>query len=143
MSFASITYAMTVPDLSSSERLVFIYIADAERNGCCFPSQSWFAKRTGLCIRTVRSALEGLERKGHIEREIRYVEGKRTTDMIHARLPQKSKKLPAKSAARNLQKVPSNPSSPYGVGDKGEKGPSREGEIIPFHAIYSSSARRV
>lgn len=127
MSFAGITYAMTVPALSSSERLIFIYIAEAEKNGTCFPSQAWFAKRTGLCIRTVRSALDGLEKKGHIEREIRYIDGKRTTDLIHARLPEKGKKQPAKSAARKLQKVPSNPSTPYGVREDREEAPNGAG----------------
>ncbi len=139
MSIAGLRYAMTVPSLSSSERLLFIFIANAERGGACFPSQAWLAKRTGLCIRTVRSALDGLEAKGHIAREKRFIEGKRTTDIIHPRLPENMPKQPAKFAARKLQKVPSNPSAPYGVRKVEEEGAGRDGNILPFRAANGGS----
>lgn len=112
MSFAGLKYAITVPRLTGSERLVFIFIADSvNKYNVCFPSQAWLSKKTGLCIRTVRAALLGLEGAGHIERKKRMKDGKRTSDLIHAILP----KPAAKSAGRKGQKVPSNPISPYGV----------------------------
>ena len=134
MSIGGLRYALTVPKLTSSERLLFIIIADAVKGGTCFPSQGWLSKRSGLCIRTVRSALDGLESKGHIERSKRFIDGKRTSDLIHANLPENRQKQAAKFAGRKLQKVPSNPTSPYGVGIKEDKEASRDGNIIAFPA---------
>lgn len=135
MSVAGLRYALTVPKLTSSERLLFIVIADAVKGDATFASQAWFAKRTGLCLRTVRSAMKGLEAKGHIERKPRYSEGQRTSDLIVARLPSRGEKLPAKSAARKRQNVPSNPYSPYGVVEEKEKRARQDGltgEVIAF-----------
>lgn len=132
MSIAGLRYALTVPKLTSSERLLFIIIADAVKGEVCWPSQGWLAKRSGLCVRTVRTSLEGLETKGHIVRDKRILDGKRTTDMIRANLPESRPKQAAKSAGRKLQKVPSNPTSPYGVGISDSKGPAEMGILIEF-----------
>lgn len=135
MTVAGLSYAMTVPGLTTSERMLFIFIADAVKNNATFASQAWFSKRTGMCLRTIRSALKGLEGKGHIERKTRYIEGQRTSDLITARLPVKGYKQPAKSAARSRQNVSSNPYSSYevveGKGKEARQG-GATGEVIAF-----------
>mgnify|MGYP003441829958 CR=1 FL=1 len=119
MSIAGIRYALTVPKLSASERLIFIILADrADKMGRCYPSQAWIAKRTGISIRTIIRALRSLEAKGHIERENRFSASGRTSDFIHLRLPSQGDKM-APTKVPNRQTIPT---SPYGVGIKEEKG---------------------
>lgn len=132
MSMQAIRYALTVPKLNASERLLFIVLADrADSNGACFPSQEWMAKRTGLSIRTIIRSLKFLEQAGHIERNRRFNAAGRTSDTITLRLPiQHAKKSPTK--VPNVQSIPS---SPYGVDKKGKEVAwqgGATGEVIAF-----------
>ena len=124
MSVEGLRYALTVPKLTSSERLLFIILADAaNKQNTCFPSQKWLGKRSGLSIRTIIRALQGLEAKGHLEREERYIEGSRTSDLYHLRLPLKGAKMSPPPLTNSM----SNPYSPYGVVEGKKEAPSGAG----------------
>jgi DNA-binding transcriptional MocR family regulator len=132
MSVAGLRYALTVPKLTSSERLLFVMLADrADKNGNCFPSQEWMAKRTGLSLRTVVRAMKGLVEKGHMARQKRNSAAGRSSDLLTLRLPSPSAKL----ASTNVPNSMTIPSSPYGVDKKGRKGgyqAGATGEVIAF-----------
>ena len=118
MSIQGIRYALAVPGLNASERLVFTILADrADKDGNCFPSQAWIAKHTGLSIRTVIRSLKGLEKLGHIDRKKRSCAAGRTSDFIALRLPTQGAKM-AGTKVPNRQTIPT---SPYGVGKREEK----------------------
>lgn len=124
MSIVGLRYALTVPKLNSSERLLFLILADAaDKDGKCFPSQKWLAKRSGLSISTIIRSLNGLEDKGHLEREARYKDGSRTSDLFILRLPVKGVKMTPPLLSNRL----SNPSSPYGVGEGKKEAPNGAG----------------
>jgi DNA-binding transcriptional MocR family regulator len=132
MSIAAIRYALTVPKLNASERLLFILLADrADKDGECFPSQSWMSKRAGLSISTVVRSLKGLEAKGHLTRKKRSNAAGRTSDLIVLRVPTQNVKM-TRTPPSNRSTIPS---SPYGVDKKGKEGGFRDGatgEVIAF-----------
>lgn len=135
MSFNAIRFALDFPGLVSSERFVLIVLGDrANKSGHCFPSQAYLAERTGLSVRTVRQALNGLEGKGAIKRSKRFDQGGRTSDdylLLLRRVPAKSAaSVPANDAATPRQNVPTIPTCPYGLGIREEDNLARKLVLI-------------
>lgn len=68
MSNYHLNRAWCVEDLSGTEKLVLVRLADrADRDGLCYPGQTSVAKECCLTPRTVRDALHSLVSKGHLE----------------------------------------------------------------------------
>ncbi|WP_300573522.1 helix-turn-helix domain-containing protein [Phenylobacterium sp.] len=84
MSVQAITLALALRDVSSSEKLVAIVLANyADEKGRAWPSQKTISEQTCLTPRTVRAALVSLCDRGIIEREERLrQDGSRSTDLI-------------------------------------------------------------
>jgi len=69
--------------LPPNEYLLMIILANrCDKNWQCFPSQAWLAERTGLSLRTVKRAMQELEKAGHISRKKRSSAAGRTSDLI-------------------------------------------------------------
>lgn len=133
MSVAGLRYALTVPQLNASERLLFIVLADrADKDGQCFPSQAWMAKKTDLSLRTVVRSLKSLEAKGHLARQRRSSVSGRSTDLLTLRLPS----VGAKLARRLVPNVSTIPTSPYGVGKKEKKAEDKEGGSARMRLVH-------
>lgn len=89
MSIQAITQAMAVRDVSSSEKLLLIALANyADEHGCCYPSQRRLSADTCLSDRRVRALLAALEERGFLDRAERTrADGSRGTDLIRLHLP--------------------------------------------------------
>lgn len=69
MSVAWLNWAFEVEGLKPSEKAVLICLANhADEYGYCYPSQERLARHTSLTTRSIRTACDGLEAKGVIER---------------------------------------------------------------------------
>lgn len=118
MSFKAVRFAIDFPDLTLSERMVLIVLADRSgKTGHSFPSQAYIAKRGGMSIRTVRNAIKTLEGKKAIKRSERFNSAGRTSDDYLILMDREA----AAFAATPRQNRPSIPTSPYGVGIEEEK----------------------
>lgn len=84
MSVQAITLALALRDVSASEKLVAIVLANyADDKGRAWPSQKTISEQTCLTPRTVRAALVSLCERGIIHREERTRnDGSRSTDLI-------------------------------------------------------------
>ena len=84
MSVQAITKALDLRNVSSSEKLVAIVLANyADDKGRAWPSQKTISEQTCLTPRTVRAALVSLCERGIIRREERLrQDGSRSTDLI-------------------------------------------------------------
>ena len=87
MSYRATGWAYDLP-LAGAKKFVLVALADmADEAGSCFPGQERLVEMTGLSIRTVRRALESLERTGLLVRESRHdVRGYRTSDRYYLQL---------------------------------------------------------
>ena len=84
MTFNYYRLARKVRGLTAPAKAVFLALACyADPKGRCFPSQRTLAADSGLCERTVRTALSQLEGLGWIVRERRNrADGSRSSDLI-------------------------------------------------------------
>jgi len=82
-----------IEQLRPRERLVLLAIVEhADDNGMCFPSHRRLARYTGLSVRTVGSALSGLQTKEFIFRERRgNSRGGRSSDLLRLLIPKAAK----------------------------------------------------
>lgn len=83
MSVQSITAALAVQGVTSSEKLLLIVLANyADHNMQCWPSHSRLAHDTCLSQRNILRIFASLEAKGYLTRKARYRKNVRTSDMI-------------------------------------------------------------
>lgn len=89
MSIQALSAAFACRGLKPAEKLVLLGLANyADDVGLCWPSQTTLADDTDLSARTIWSALQGLEKRGLIERHRRNrADGSRTSDMFVLVLP--------------------------------------------------------
>jgi DNA-binding MarR family transcriptional regulator len=84
MSGRVVGWAFAQPDLSASQKLTLVALADnASDDGTCWPSQTALASKTGLSERTVRTSLGELEKRDLLSRQSRLREDGRgrTSDL--------------------------------------------------------------
>lgn len=69
-------------ELPQTQKLVLLVLCHyADKEHVCYPGQDLLAKNTGLGVRTVRTALKGLQDAEIIHREMRFrSDGIRTSD---------------------------------------------------------------
>lgn len=83
MSVQAITGALSIKDVSPSEKLLLIVLSNyADEEGKCWPSQSRLARDTCMSKRTIIRLFATLELKGLLSRKARFRKNARTTDMI-------------------------------------------------------------
>lgn len=84
MSVQAISSVLALRDLSASEKLLLIALANyADQSLRCWPSQTRLAEDTGLTDRTIRRVMLALEARGTITRETRNRRnGSQGTDII-------------------------------------------------------------
>lgn len=84
MSIKAILWAVNYSDVSASEKLVLLILANyADPHGISWPSQRTLKKKSGLAERSVRRILAQMESRGVIRRfERRRSNGSRTSDLI-------------------------------------------------------------
>lgn len=82
MSVAAIAWAWQVPDVTSTQRLTLIALADyADADWSCFPGQDRLARQACVSRRQMVRVLAQLEERGLIRREARFRgDGKRSSD---------------------------------------------------------------
>jgi hypothetical protein len=89
MTVQAITAALSVMELTSSEKFLLIVLANyADADMKCWPSQARLAADTRMSIRTINANLKSLEMAGWLHRShrTRRADGSRTSDMIHLNL---------------------------------------------------------
>jgi hypothetical protein len=88
MSVQAISAALTITDVTASEKLLLLVLANyCDESFRCFPSQARLARETCLSDRTIRSTLVALEAKGRLTRvERSRPDGSRSTDLITLQL---------------------------------------------------------
>ena len=70
MSILQMVYAWKVQDISGTDKLVLLALADwANDQGLCWPSLDTLAGKSSLNVRTVSNAIKRLEQGGFIRRE--------------------------------------------------------------------------
>lgn len=81
MSNRALSWAFSAP-LPTTAKFTLVVLADlADEADSCFPGQEYIARATGCSSRTVRRALEDLERAGYVQRQRRHRgNGSRTSD---------------------------------------------------------------
>lgn len=111
MSYKATGWAYELP-LKGPAKPVLTALADfADEAGSCYPGQEKLCQMTGLSIRTLRRALERLERMGLIARERRFDQyGHRTSDRYYLQLDVQS--LPVTVTAGQSDLGSESPSLP-------------------------------
>lgn len=106
-------WAISRKGLSTTSKLVLIILADrADKDGWSFYSQETIADIAGCTRKTARAALQALEQDDLIRRCPRSVDGMRTSD--HIQIGPSCRWV--KNTQVHGQKLPTIPTSPYGVG---------------------------
>lgn len=97
MSISLMTEAWKLQDLSSTQKFVFMSLADnANDQGECYPSMALIVRRTCLSERAVRDAIRALESKGYV----RSVSRLGTSTMYHLSTAPAAAAPPAPNAPR-------------------------------------------
>lgn len=97
MSIALMTEAWKLQDLSSTQKLVLLSLADnANDQGECYPSMAQVSRRTCLSERAVRDAIRSLEAMGYV----RSVSRLGTSTMYHLTTTPAAAAAPAGNAPR-------------------------------------------
>lgn len=82
MSYFGTIYADT--ELSSRARAVYMYLRDrADSEGKCWPGIKTIAKDLNLSRSTVKRALADLERRGYLQRILRYRDNGSSTSNLY------------------------------------------------------------
>lgn len=128
MSAKQLAWALTRKGIKPTERVVLLILADrSDADGWSYYAQDTIAKKAEVTRKTVRTALQTLETLGYIRRSERKIGGLRTSDHIQITL--------GKNFSQTGKKLPTIPSSPYGVDKKGKEGARQDGatgEVIAF-----------
>lgn len=94
MSFEAINWAYA-QDLPPGPKFILVTLADiSDKNGRCYPGQSYLAKKTGYKERTVRAHQRYLEERHFITRSHRFLKsGQRTSDWCQLSLHDQNDQL--------------------------------------------------
>ena len=130
-----------------SHKLVMLSLADHlnSKTARCDPAVSRIATRTGLSERTVRSAIDELERAGHVTQIAR--PGKTTWYGLHpcnGCTPTPAATAPLQSLPEPLQQLQDTPAAtaPKPLGTQNEPARTRAGAPAPPSAALSEDDRR-
>lgn len=128
MSAKQLVWALTRKGISPTERVVLMILADrSDADGWSFYAQETIAKKAEVTRKTARTALQALEEKGFITRGKRTVGNLRTSDHIQIAMGKNSRSSLGKNFSQAGKKLPTIPSSPYGVGEDREEAPNGAG----------------
>lgn len=130
MSAKQLTWALTRKGATPTERVILMLLADrADADGWSYYAQATMAAKAEITRKTVRTALQALEEKGFIRRAERFVNNLRSSDHIQISL--------GKNFSQAGKKLPTIPSSPYGV-DKGVE--EKKGAAGVWHSVTEGRA---
>jgi hypothetical protein len=82
------------PRVKSGKLVLYALAGFADPKGYCFPRQESLAEVTGLCVRTIRTALDGLEAEGLLSRKCTWRKHGRGSDRYQLHLTANGQILP-------------------------------------------------
>lgn len=118
MSAKQLTWALTRKGLKPTERVVLMILADrSDKDGWSYYAQDTIAAKAEVTRKTARAALQSLETMGFIRRSKRAVGNLRTSDHVQISL--------GNNFSQSGKKLPTIPTTPYGVSEEKGKSPTR------------------